>query len=99
MSFRDQLQELKELGVSGTAFRVGWELRSRSGVLGRPGPVPFRLAESSVAARDWTRRLPFADPPSVAAALRDRIPPEDLDELSREAEEAAIGRIRLALAA
>jgi asparagine synthase (glutamine-hydrolysing) len=41
----------------------------------------------------WTARLPFADPLSVAAALRDRIPPDALSRLKTAAERALEGQI------
>lgn len=93
---RDALQELRELGLEGTIFRVGWELRARSGLQGRFAKPPEALphARTDRAARlAWTRNLPFADPVSVTSALRDRIPAASLDELAATARAAAGGRI------
>lgn len=94
MSGRDQIQELRELGIGGTIFRASWELRARSGLLGRPGPAPPRLPSDSGVVSDWTRRLPFADPLAVAEAMRGRLPPGAEQSLLDEAREAGHGRIR-----
>jgi hypothetical protein len=94
VSGRDQLQELRELGISGTIFRASWELRARAGILGQPGPAPPRLSPGSPEARDWSRRLPFADPRAVAAAMRERLPEGAVRELLEEAQAASRGRIR-----
>jgi hypothetical protein len=92
---RDILQELRELGPRGTAFRVGWEFRTRSGLAGRqqrlePDSTELRKERSEGL---WAARLPFADPLSVAEAVRDRIPYQSLTQLRKTAEEALRGRI------
>lgn len=95
---RELLQEVRELGLGGTAFRVAWEIKVRSGVASRPGAAPPRLeglrGRRAEAPLDWTRRLPFADAVSVAAALRGTLPAEAQARLRREAERAVLGTVR-----
>lgn len=57
-------EELRELGVKGTAFRLGWEAAQRSGAqtLERRPRVPKRLALR-------LDRVPFEAPEHVAAAV------------------------------
>lgn len=90
--WRDALQELRELGVRGTAFRATWELKHRTGL----DRVLDRRPRSSAvrgAVEDWTRRLPMPDPASVGAALLSRIPSANVDGLVFQADEASRGRI------
>lgn len=91
----DLLQELKELGLRGSAFRIGWELKTRSGLKGRRSalrdvlPVPQPRDPGPV----WTSRLPFAEPAAVADAMRGLVPRADLDRLRAAAHAAMKGRI------
>ena len=54
---RDLVQEARELGWRGTAFRASWELRKRTGAFAYQEVEPARLAPSVSAGR-WTSRLP-----------------------------------------
>jgi len=94
---RDLLQEVRELGPRGTAFRLGWELKVRSGVASRLGLPPLKLdslrARQQYPALDWTLRLPFPDPLRVASAMSDRVSAEAAKGLLGEARQAAQGRI------
>ncbi len=92
---RDIIQELRELGPRGTAFRLGWELRTRSGLAGRQHwlkPDSPELPKDGVDGF-WAARLPFADPLSVAEAVRDRISEQSLTRLRKTGEDALRGRI------
>lgn len=89
---RDLVQELQELGAQGTAFRVLWELKKRTGVLGRnAAPPPPRARPLG---DEWERFLTFPDPAAVAGAMADRIPRAALDALQARAAAATEGRIR-----
>jgi asparagine synthase (glutamine-hydrolysing) len=90
---RDAVQEVRELGPAGTAFRVRWELALRTGAvtLAEHRPEPLPSPDGSPAA--LTRLLPFGDGRAVAAAARGRIPEASLRALRRAAREAARGRI------
>ena len=93
MKLRDRAQELWELGLFGAAFRAQWEFSTRFvlPVTAELESPPASLPEQ--AALDFSRRLPFADPFSVADALRDRIPEPDRARLRTLADEATRGRI------
>ena len=89
------IQELRELGLKGSAFRIGWELKTRTGLTGRRRTlreafVPGQPADPNP---QWATRLPFSEPRSVAEAMRGLIPAEGLDNLRRLALEAGHGRI------
>jgi len=91
----DSLQEIRELGLKGTAFRIGWELQKRSGLTGywtrfqsnSEKPLNEKLEWF------WADRLPFADPLSVADALQDRVSLHSKNKLLERAEGALTGRI------
>ena len=89
-SMRDQLQELRELGPAGTAFRVAWELRLRSG-LARHDPTPAPDPAPAIA---WRERLPWAHPTDVAAALEGSLPKTTRRDLAAVADRATRGVIR-----
>jgi asparagine synthase (glutamine-hydrolysing) len=91
MSIRDSWQELKELGARRTAFRVGWELRTRLGVAGRFSSEPPRVEDvGSSRLAEWPRRLPFGDP----VALADRLAPHvDAPALLESARAALQGKV------
>jgi asparagine synthase (glutamine-hydrolysing) len=92
---RDALQELRELGLRDSLYRVGREARLRLGVeafFDRTPPDLDSFADDAAMAA-WAPRLPFAAPADVAA-LRDRIPEEELALLQAQALAAARGRIR-----
>lgn len=84
---RDQLQEVRELGLGGTAFRAAWELRLRTGLARRAPPMPPDPAPSVA----WRERLPWAPAGAVADAVRPRVPVEALDTLRLRARHAARG--------
>lgn len=88
---RELVQELVELGPRGTLFRLGWELRTRTGLafLRRAAVPPL----SPHAAQTWPAALPFADPVTVARVMAPRIPESALERLRADALEAAAGRI------
>jgi len=86
---RDALQELAELGPRGTLFRVGWELRGRTGLT-----TTVKRAPIPEAGDDWTYRLQLEDPIALARAMRPRIPAADLEKLRNRADLAVTGRIR-----
>ncbi len=89
---RELIQEVRELGWRATAFRVGWELRKRVIAPRLTPPAPDRL-DPAISQGSWIARLPFADPPAVAAAMADRVPADHLRRLARVAEDATRGRI------
>ncbi len=84
---RHQLQEVRELGAAGTAFRAAWELRLRSG-LARRGDHVVVDPEPSVA---WLQRLPWASPADVATTVRPRLSDEALATLRERADRATRG--------
>jgi hypothetical protein len=92
---RDGLQEIRELGLLGTAFRIGWEVRARTGLLEWPARSRVDSSPAYETAQDglWADRLPFADPDSVAYAMRDRIQPDALARLRDIAQNSLRGRI------
>ena len=77
---------MRELGAHGTAFRLGWELRSRLGWLddGEPPSAPERLV---------SRRIPFASADEVRALLDPYVDQAERDQLLQYADEACRGRI------
>ena len=89
MSLRDALQELAELGPRGTLFRVGWELRGRTGLT-----TTAKGAAIPEIGEDWTHRLQLEDPIALARAMRPRIAAYDLERLRNRADLAVTGRIR-----
>ncbi|MHB8872432.1 MAG: heparinase II/III family protein [Myxococcaceae bacterium] len=90
---RDLVQEVRELGWRGTAFRASWELRQRTAVAARLARRPPPL-DPAISLGRWTARLPFADPVAVAQAMADRIPGDNLARLGTLAAEAVKGRIQ-----
>ena len=96
MRARHAVQELRELGLHGTLFRVAWELRMRSGWMARQRPPLDLNAETAARCRQnlpaRLRALPFEEPAAVAEAMGSRAgeAPERLAELARD---AARGRI------
>ncbi|AKT37581.1 asparagine synthase (glutamine-hydrolyzing) [Chondromyces crocatus] len=90
---RDAIQEVRELGSDGFAFRVRWELGLRSGLVAleeRNPPPPLGLVPNVA---ELIRPVPFAHGEEVASVLRERIPRERLAHLRRVAQEATRGRI------
>jgi Heparinase II/III-like protein/Heparinase II/III N-terminus len=91
---RDAFQEVWELGLRGTAFRVYWEMKTRGGsALARIAPPAISPQPSDGSAR-WTVALPFADPAAVAGYMRDIIGTAALLDLERDAGRASHGVIR-----
>nr|MBK7069999.1 alginate lyase family protein [Deltaproteobacteria bacterium] len=87
---RDQVEELRELGLSGTAFRAAWELRLRTG-LARRSPALPPDPESSTR---WRERLPWASPGPLVLAMAPRVSIEAVEALRGHARNAARGVIR-----
>jgi hypothetical protein len=94
---RDLLQEVRELGLRGTAFRIGWELKVRTGIASRLRSPPLRLEGLTDRRQhpplDWTLRLPFPDRVAVASAMSDRVSAPAAERLLDQARRAARGRI------
>lgn len=91
---RDLLQEARELGVPGVAFRIRWELGVRSGWRELTERLPEPLASPERAGLALLERLPFAPAEGVRRAVAGRIAPEALASLGRRAVDAAAGRVR-----
>ena len=87
-SLRAAVQEVRELGLDGTLFRAGWELKQRSGLMPL---LENRVRNEHVPAVNLLRR--FSAPEEVARAVRDRIPKENLRELENQARESIQGRL------
>jgi Heparinase II/III-like protein/Heparinase II/III N-terminus len=89
-----RLQELRELGVRGAAFRSWWEFKTRSG-LGAYLELPVeKLAfELAPAVRLDPRTIGFASPESVMRIVEGRIGQEAQRALLTHANDAACGRI------
>ncbi len=92
MRLADAIQEVRELGLSRTAFRVCWELRLRTGWAARRTPSP-RLSDLAAGARNWPKRLPLGDPVDVARAIGPLLSDSAREDLGRQAAQAAQGRI------
>lgn len=82
---RNGVQELRELGLRGSAFRVAWELKTRSGLQGRFSRAPDPAQTGSL------RKLAYARPADVRNAVS--LPARSIDRLVETAERAAQGRI------
>lgn len=89
MSLRDAAQELVELGPWRTIYRVGRELRQRSGLARRAPAHPSHPAPD----RDWVGELPFGDARAVAEVMAGRVSQGQRDALRDTAENALRGRI------
>lgn len=87
-SARHVAQELRELGLQRTLFRIGWEARTRTGLQGRFArpPSPPRVAA------DWTKCLPFAAAADVTRSMN--LPDEALESLVDRALDSTRGCIR-----
>lgn len=94
MKARDLVQELRELGLSGSVYRVGRELSLRTGyeALRTPAIAPPPPATRGHAAT-WLPALPFARPEAVRLAMAGRIDDAALGSLRRLADRAAEGKI------
>ena len=95
MSVRDYVQEVRELGLRGTLYRVSWELRQRSGWFAlrdrwRGVAVPS-LGHFDVAA--FVGQLPWSAPSDVATTLNASLTAVERDQLKQRADDAARGRI------
>ena len=94
---RDLIQELRELGVQGAAFRVGWEARLRSGAVERlasPPPTMSSLPRRSCnQPGNWPEALFFPSPGQVAQAMAELLTDSQRGRLLSEARDAAVGRI------
>ncbi len=92
MGLRETAQELRELGLGGTLFRVKHELRMRSGAAQRfEGPIPPMPRPEGT---PWLSKLPFGDAPAVASAVSPSLSSGDREALSKIASSACDGRIR-----
>ena len=87
---RDQVEELRELGLSGTAFRAAWELRLRTGLARRSPALPPDPTPST----RWRERLPWASPGPLVLAMAPRVSIEAVEALRDHARNAARGVIR-----
>jgi hypothetical protein len=92
--WRDSLQELRELGAAGVAFRLRWELGLRSGWVARSERPPEPWPGLAAAGGTLIPRLPFAAAHDVRSAMAGRIGAPALAALGARAREAAHGRIR-----
>ncbi len=101
INVQDVLQELWELGLRDSVYRVGREVRLRLGLeamLDRQMPSPeatfgrVRFDDDDTMGA-WAPRLPFASPQEMAS-LRERIPAPHLEELRTNARGAMRGRIQ-----
>jgi asparagine synthase (glutamine-hydrolysing) len=81
------VQEVRELGLDATLFRVGWEARMRSGLM--PLLERAKVPGNAVA----LARPSLPSPDAVATAVRPSIAPEALENLAQVARAAARGRI------
>lgn len=91
MALRDSIQEVRELGLGRTLFRLAWEARLRSGAAIWAAP---RIPEPDLArAPDWLSSLPFADAGGVVHVMHDRIPAASRAHLAALADDATEGRI------
>ena len=95
MSVRDYVQEVRELGLRGTLYRVSWELRQRSGWFAlrdrwRGVAVPS-LGHFDVA--EFVGQLPWSAPSDVATTLNASLTAVERDQLKQRADDAAHGRI------
>src|SRR5256885_15456881 len=70
------MQELAELGPRGTLFRVGWELRGRTGLT-----MTVKGAAPPETGGGWAPRAPLAGPRALGRAVRPRVPPPHLPRL------------------
>lgn len=91
MGARETLQELRELGLDGTLFRLRWEATQRTGLAVRLERPPPPCDTSHLP--PWNLAAPWAPPTAVAAALRARIPEDSLAALQRTAADDAAGRV------
>lgn len=89
-TLRNHVQELRELGPAGTAFRLAWEIQTRSGLLALLDRTPAQTEKPHPAYLD---RLPFATPQAVRACLSQLIPQQATDRLAQVARDAGQGRI------
>ncbi|MBK6846052.1 MAG: alginate lyase family protein [Proteobacteria bacterium] len=97
MKLRDTWQELRELGLFGSAYRVAWELRRRSGYFAwrdRSGGEQARaLPERAAALQRGVARIGLGDPAAASEVVRSLGSEPARLGLQRYAEEAAHGRI------
>lgn len=99
-STKHLLQELRELGLAGTIYRVQHEARMRLGLevllergrLPHEGGLPHGAYDDDALMGAWTGRQPWGDPGEIAA-LRRRIPEERLTALGEQARLAMRGKI------
>lgn len=89
----DRLQELAELGPSGFAFRVGWELKLRSGLARALERTPAPLPPAARPAAGALAGALGLDPPGVAGVMRERLTAGERRRLEAMAAGAAEGRL------
>lgn len=90
----DAVQELRELGLGGALFRVGWETKMRSGLLSLldgPSLPPAAATESLERPRSGPV---FADPLDMSVAMRGQMTTDSRERLRQQATSAREGRIR-----
>lgn len=89
MRLRDDIQELRELGLRGTLFRASWEVRRRFSLFSSGHETRDR---DSNGPWDWTSHLPLEDPVTLARWIAPLVPTQDLHHLRFKADEGAAGR-------
>ena len=90
------IEELRQLGVSGTLFRTAWELKMRLGLiewLERQRSLADLAELENAGSINLAARMPFAAPRAVAACMDELLPSESFDRLHKTAVEATQGRI------
>jgi asparagine synthase (glutamine-hydrolysing) len=91
MTIKDYLQEIKELGIQGTLFRIRWELKLRSGLMGK---LENNLPKiPNINHTNWIENIPFNPPNEVNKLLSSHIPKENLAYLLETAQDAIKGKI------
>ncbi len=85
-------KEVKDLGISGTLFRIGWELRWKSPA----GEVLERLAGAHAgdAGEACLERILFSSAREIRAAMKPLLTCRQVEELRAHAEDALRGDIR-----
>lgn len=92
-NLRDRWQELVELGPDGVAFRLGWELKLRSGLAAALEQRPAPMSPATVPAPRALAAAIGLDPSGVAAAMRERVTPALRQRLAVLAANAMEGRV------
>jgi len=96
----DAVQELRELGLEGSSYRVRRELSMRSGwtrrrfkAVSRSLDIAREVEAAGPSAWQWTDRIRFSDPLALVDRLRPVVGDTRIEELTATASEAANGRV------